>query len=247
MDDALPIDHLPGANHPPVDAAPDPFGAFFTHIEDLYLEAGNWSDGTEIETAAQAEEVSFLIDQLRKASQDADKARAAEKKPWDDGAKAVQLRWKPLLDQADRATTAAKATLSVWLRKLEEAKRKAAEEAALAARKAADEAAAARAAAAPTDLAALEQADAATQAAADLAQGAKRAAAEKAHATGGTRAMGLRSYWTAELIDGPLAARHFWLTRRAECEAFFTQLAQADVNRGARAVAGFAVTEERRA
>ena len=45
--EALPADHLIGANNPP----PDALGAMTVHVDDLYVEAANWCDGAEIENA----------------------------------------------------------------------------------------------------------------------------------------------------------------------------------------------------
>jgi hypothetical protein len=80
---------------------------------------------------------------LRKARKDADEARVAEEKPHDDAAKAVQQKWKPLLDKCELAETTAKKALTPYLEAKEaqqraeaEALRKAAEEAAERAREA---------------------------------------------------------------------------------------------------------------
>lgn len=234
---AAPIGH----NSPP----PDPFEAFTTTLGDDLLEAHNWADSTAIETQAQADELSFLIDRLRKDAKAADEARAEEKKPHDDAAKAVQAKWKPLLDRADKAVAALKATLGVFLRAQEAAKQEAARLAREEAERAQRAAAEAARAASATDLAAQEEADALMRQAEDLTKGAQRAERSKAQATGGTRAMGLRTVWRVELADELEAVRTMWRMHKEEMVAYALQLAQRDVREGKRTLAGFTVTEDR--
>jgi hypothetical protein len=88
-----------------------------------------------------ADAVSKLLDMIRKAKKEADDFRAAEKKPHDDAAKAVQEKWKPLITRCDLAADAAKKALTPYLEAVEREKRAVAE----AARKAADEQARGRA------------------------------------------------------------------------------------------------------
>lgn len=244
MDGSLPIDHLPGANHPP---EPTPFEAVKVHLEDLTVEARNWADGTAIATQAQADEVSFLIDQLRKGVQVAEKVRKDLKRPHLDAAAAVDAPFKPFMDAADRAVTAAKATIGKWLRAEEVRKTAEATAAAEAAQVASRQAAMTRALADETDLESQEAANAATQTAEELAKGARRAAADKATATGGARAMTLRSYWTVTaLSDRRETLKHYLTTAPDAVEAFLLEQARKDVARGLRTIPGVEITEERR-
>lgn len=242
-----------GNNNPPVEIEPTPFEMSEVEIGDLYAEAKNFLDGEPISTQAMADAVSKLIDDLHKAGKLADERRVAENKPFDDGKAEVQARYAPLIAETKaitgkvpRGIEIAKKALEPWLKKLEDEKRAAAD----AARKIAEEAeakaqealAAARAAGnldgrdvAETLLLEAKQADAA----------ATKAENSKAHATGGTRAMGLRSVWRAEMTDGRAAAGHYWTTRRAEVDAFFQGLADADVRAGKREIPGFLVLETR--
>lgn len=235
-----------GHNQPPPDATVRPFEAVQAHVDDLYTEAKAWADGAPIRNQAQADEVSFLIDQLRKAKGAGDDARKLEAKPFDDGKAEVQARYKPLLDKCETAAKAAKAALGDWLQRVEAAQRAEREAAARAAQEAAAAAAAARAAADESNLADVERAEALTQEAEDRAQAARKAERERAGGFGGSRAITLRSYFHPELRDGVVAARHYWETRRADCEAFFLSLAEADVRAGKRALPGFEILEERR-
>lgn len=233
-----------GDNNPP---EPTPYDGFAVHIGDLYGEAKNFLDGAEIASEAEATAVSALLDQIRTAAKDADKARAAEKKPHDDAGKAVQAKWKPLLDKADLATDAAKKALVPWLVKVEAENRAKAE----AARKEAEEKAALAAEAARqaslTDLDAREKAEELVKEAKRAEAAATKAEGEKAHATGGARAVGLRSYFSAELTDPAAALAHYRASQPEALKAFLLTLAQTDVLNGARSVPGFTITEERRA
>jgi hypothetical protein len=231
-----------GHNKPPVDA----FEAFHTHIGDLFDEAKNFLDGAGVNSEGEAEAVSKLLDLIRTAAKDADKARAAEKKPHDDAGKLVQAKWKPLLDRCDLAVDTCKKVLTPWLQK------KAAEQAAAfrAAREAAEakaaQAAAAMAAADVTDLAARERAEAVVKEAARAEADANRAEKARPQATGGARATTLRSYYRPELTDASAALRHYVSTNPDAIKACLQALAETDVREGKRAIPGFTVHEERR-
>ena len=239
--DPNPRAHI-GANNPPA----DPFDGFSAHIEDLMIEARNFLDGEGVADQGQADAVAALMDQLRTASKDADKARAEEKRPHDDAAKAVQAKWKPLLEKADRAVSICKEALAPWLKKLDDEKRAAAE----AARREAEEKAAAAAEAmrqaAATDLAAREAAEAAVAEAKAAEAAANKAANDRAHAKGGARAAHLRSYWTPELVSPSEALRHYVQTNPEAVKAFLLDLARQDVSAGKRTIPGFTITEERK-
>lgn len=231
-----------GHNMPPV----DPFDAFAAHIADLLDTASGFLDGEPVETEAVASRVSQLMDECRRAARDADAARAAEKRPHDEAAKAVQAKWKPLLEQVDRAVQVCKDALKPFLAKQEADKRAAA----LLARQEADEAARkaqeALRATSVTDLAAREQAEALLKQSDAAAKAATKAEADRGRVSGGSRAATLRTYYTAQICDATEAARWAWMHRRADCEEYFTGLAQQAVNSGARAIPGFTIIEEQR-
>jgi hypothetical protein len=100
---------------------------FAEEIEDLLLEARNYLDGEPIANEDQASAVSSLLNRLRRVANDADDARKDEKRPHDEAAKAVQGKWKPILDKADLAATAAKQALAPWLQQVEAKQREEAE------------------------------------------------------------------------------------------------------------------------
>lgn len=227
-----------GHNNPP---EPTAFEAFHTHIGDLFDEARNFLDGAGINSEAEAEGVSKLLDLIRTAAKDADKARAAEKKPHDDAAKAVQAKWKPLLDRAEMAVDTCKRALTPWLQK------KAAEQAA-AAEAARQEAEACAAAAAQamrqadvTDLTAREAAEALVDDAKRAEADAARAEKARPQATGGARATTLRTSYRAEMTDPRAALKHYLSAQPDAIKACLQGLADADVRRSIRTIPGFTI------
>ena len=230
-----------GSNNPP------PFDAFSLHIEELIENAKQFLDGQPIETQGQADEVDKLLDMIRTAKKDADKERAAEKKPHDDAGKAVQAKWKPLLDRCDIATDTAKKALVPWLEKLEAEQRAAAAKAREEAESKRQAALQAEREAASANLEAIERVELARKEAEQAEREANRADKAKAHATGGSRAIGLRSYWVAEITDRRELLAHYMRTRPADLEAWLQDQADKDVRAGIRNIPGAAIKEERRA
>lgn len=243
-----------GANYPPAEVAANPFDAIKVNIDDLLLEARNWADGTDVETQEQADEVSRLIEDLRMAGDAAEGLRVEQKKPHDDAIADIQARFNPLIADLKNkkpgtvplAIKALKAALGAYLQKLEDAKiaraRKAREEADAAAQAAA---VAARAAA-PSDLAAQEAAEELIAEATDAAAFAKYAENDKAQARGGSRAMGLRSYWIPTLTAPREAVEHYIATDPQAVKDFLLKMAEVDIRNGKRTLPGFTITEDRR-
>ena len=194
-----------GHNQPPE----TPFEAAEDRINTLHIEAINWFDGDAIENQGQANAVSKLLDDIRKARKEADTARKVENTPFDEGKKEVQGRYNPLLKNADMIADLCKKVLAPFLAKVEDEKR----EVARIARERADVAAAkAREAidkAAPTDLAAREEAERYIDDAIAANAHAKAAAKDKGAAKGGARAVTLRSVWTGTITDLTACARHY--------------------------------------
>jgi hypothetical protein len=159
-----------GHNNPP---EPTPFEAVKVNIEDLLTEAHNWADGTTVQTQAQADDASRLIEDLRLAAKAADDLRVQEKKPHDDAIAEIQARFNVYIADPKtknpgkvwKAIDALKACVKPFLDKLEAerlaAVEKARQEAVEAARIAAEAARAAQA----SDLAAQEAAEELVQAA----------------------------------------------------------------------------------
>lgn len=232
-----------GHNRPPED---DAFVAFHVYVGDLFDEARHFLDGTGVNSDAEAEAVALLLDMIRKAVKDADAARKVEKQPHADAAKAVDAKWKPLIDRADLAVDTCKKVLAPWLQAQEVAERVEAEKAR---QEAAAKYDAAQAAMRTTSLADLDGREHAEQ----LLKDAKRAEAvatkaEKARpqAAGGARAATLRTYYHPTLADAGEALRHYVKARPDDLKAALLRLAEIDVQNGARAIPGFDIVAEQR-
>lgn len=227
-----------GANNPPA----DPFAALCVHFDDLYVETGNWADGVEIETEAQAADLDRLIDDWKDAIVAAKAMQDAELAPLSAQEQAIRERFYPLIadttklkGKAIRAKASLLAVKTVWGNK----QRAIQQEAAEAARQAAEEAvklAAQAARDAIGDLAATEQAE-------DLIRDAQ-VASRVANVAERQTVKGMRTKWLVEMTNGVEAARWAWGAHREECETFFAQLADADVRtRSIRTIPGFTITE----
>jgi len=196
-----------GDNNPP------PFEAWSLHIEDLFQLANSIGEAKD---DAQEEALDALLDDFRKARKAADGERAAEKKPHDDAGKAVQAKWKPLLDRCDIAADAIKKALTPY----RTAKQKAKDDAARIAREEAERAhKAAQAAFKSDDLdERLEAERLASQAKAMQAQAKKI----------DRQATGLRTFWEAEITDRKAALIHYIAREPDQFAALIQSLADKD-------------------
>ncbi len=230
-----------GHNQPPK----TPFEIAEDCIETLHVEATNWLDGEAIENQGQADAVSKLVNDARKAGNEADRARRIENAPFDTGKAEVQARYKPLLKKADNILKLGKKLLTTFLAKIDAEKRAVAEQA----RRVADEAAAKAQEAfknsSVTDLAAREVAERYADDAQALNKHAKHAAKDTAAAKGGDRAVTLRSIFTGSIIDLAACARHYWKFDRASMEMVLAEMVRRDVRDGKRDIPGVDITEER--
>lgn len=197
--------------------APPPFEAWSLHIEDLFKLVSDTTAGGTVQNDEQEAALDALLDDFRKARKAADTERAAEKKPHDDAAKAVQVRWKPLLDKCDMAAEEIKRLLTPY----RTAKQRAKDEAA---RKAREEAEAKRLEAE----AALRQSDdleARFEAEETLKQAQKLAAvANRIDRT----ATGLRTHWEAEITDRKAALLHYLKEQPEAFASLIQELADRD-------------------
>lgn len=231
-----------GHNNPPT-----PFDEIREEIDGLYLEAKNWLDGGGVSSETEATGVSKLLDMLRQAEKKADKLRVEEKKPHDDAAKAVQARFKPLLDNASRAIDVCKGALTPWLRKQEQERlerARIAKEEADAAELAAQKAFAASSVA---DLEMREQAELLAETAAAALKTANRLEKERPQAKGGARAVSLRSTYRAEITDQQAFARWAWVNCRQDLDEFFEGLAKRFAKAGVATPPGLTIHEDKEA
>lgn len=229
---------LIGHNQPP---EPTAFDAFETHIGDLFTEAANFLDGAGVNSEAEAQAVAKLMDLLRTASKDADKARVEEKKPHDDAAKAVQSKWKPLLDRADLAVTTCKKALAPWLSKKEAEAKAAAELARKEAEAKAHAAAEAMRQADATNLEAREAAEALVKDAKKAEAAAMKAENVRPQAAGGARAATLRTTYRPELVSPSEALKHYVVHQPDALKACLLHLAETDVRAGKHSLPGFVI------
>ena len=206
----------------------------------LILNANRWlTERPEITDDDTAGRCSDFLEQVNAQIKAVDNARAAAKKPYDDGAKAVQLLYRPLLDVLDAAKNLLKARLQAWLNKkakaLVEERAKAAAEAA-AKQKEADEAA--EKAAAGTNVEVQVEA-------LRLAAEAEKAKAEAAYldqarpqAKGdfGARAASLRTTFKGRIVDIDATFKHY-REHRDVVDALYKAV-NADIRRGARSIPG---------
>lgn len=226
-------------------APPDPFQAFSLHLDDLDEQARQFLDGTPIASEQQAEDVSRLLNMLRKAANDADDARKEEKRPHDEAAKAVQSKWKPLLERVDLAASVAKRALAPWLTAKEAEQRAAAEAAAQEARDKAEAAAKAAESVHASDLAGQTTVRVLRENAAAATKAAELLDKKPVQARGGERAVSLRSVWTPALSDAPAALKHYRETQPDALKAWLLDQARQDVRAGKRQIPGFTITEEK--
>lgn len=198
-----------------------PFDEIRDTIEDLYEQAEGWLEAGPVETQGQADAISKLVGMLQEAQSKADALRTEEVKPFNEGNAAVQERYAPLIAKTKSVTgktvmaiEACRRACAPFLAKIQaenEAK-------ATAARKAADDAIAKAKAAIQTSksLGDYERADMVIKAA-ELAQKVSAVASKaKATATGGNRAMGLRTVYTAVITDPEQFASYCWTNHYAE-------------------------------
>lgn len=203
-----------------------PFEQSRQEIEDLFAEVKNFLDGAPIATQGQADAVGLLAQKIRAAIKTADERRTVENKQFDDGKAEVQARYNPLI--ADTKTTKGKGpmalevckqALALWLAKVDEAKRAEAERLRAEAERRAQEAAEALAASRSNtaDLESREEAERAIEQAAKAERLANKAEKSTAQASGGAgRAIGLRTVYSAEIVDISSAVWHFLATCRDE-------------------------------
>lgn len=245
-----------GNNPPPEEQIKPDWEAVKVHMDDLLTEAANWADGEPITKQEQADKVSDLRRMLQEAANLADKARVAEKKPFDDAIAEIQDRYNAYIapmknkkpGSVSKSATALGNLLTPWLNKLEDEKRErekkareaadAAHAAALAARQEAKQA---------DDLSKMDQAEDLLAAAQEAAATLKAVEREKPQAKSEFRATGLRSRWSARLNEGEggKALVHYAKAQPDRVKAFLQQLADEDVRRGVRDIPGFTINEER--
>lgn len=217
-------------NNPPPDAA------FGLHIDELFTLLSDTLAGGEITTDKQEADIDAILDDFRTASKDADKARTVEKKPFDDAAKAVQAKWKPIIEKADRGVTACKDALTPY----RTAKQRAKDEVARKAREEAEarEKAAMEALRQSDDLEAKFEAEQKLEEAKKLAAVANRI---------DRSATGLRSYWVHRIVNRKELLLHVLERYPEDLADMLNELVRQKVAAGTREMPGCEIIEEKRA
>lgn len=223
--------------------APPKLDAYSMALDDAYTTAKDFLDGKPIENQGQADAVGRIVGEVKKLKKDADDARAEEKRPHDEAAKAVQAKWKPLLERAETIIKAAQKPLSDYLNKLaaeqREAEEKAREEAA---RKAQEAVEASRAA--EGSIEAVEHARALEKDADKAQREAAKLGKQKAHVTGMDRAIGLRTYKVATVTDRKAAL--LWIAKHDPEALEQFVIGYANAHAPTRPMDGVEVTVERK-
>lgn len=249
-----------GDNNPPEDITPAPSAASWAaiklHMDDL-LDQVRGITGVEITEQAMADQAGQLLRDLQQVAADAEKVRVAEKAPYDAAIKEIQDRFNayiaPIKNKVpgtvSKAELALKNQIGAWLRKLDDEKREREAAAREVAAKAEAEARAAHMEAVKSnDLDQIDAAEELLSAADDAARTLRAVEQQKAQVRSeGHRAIGLRSVWRAERIEGEggKALSHYARTQPARVIEFIQALADEEVRRGAREIPGFNIIEER--
>lgn len=219
-----------GDNGPPADAA------FGLHVDSLFTLLSDTLAGGAVTTDEQEAAIDAILDDFRTAGTHADMARKAEAKPFDDGKKAVQAKWKPIIDKADAGAGACKSALTPY-----RTAKQAAKDAEAA--KAREEAAAI-----------MKAAQDARQIAADLEAkyAAEQAIYEAAKLTTVANKIdraptGLRTFYEAEITDRKAALLHYLARAPERFEALIQQMADEDARTTRAPVPGVTFIERKKA
>lgn len=240
-----------GHNQPPE----TPFDISKQVISDLYEEAKNWLDGEAIASQAQADEVQKLMRRIQAAEKEADDRRKEEARAHDEAKAKIQERYNELIGSTKsvtgmtvRAISACKSVLTPWLVKIDQENRRKAEEAMAEAKAKMQEALEAVRQRDGTDLGKVEAFEAAAKDAKEAEAEARRLGSAKARAKGEGRAVGLRDYYSPEITEPAVFARHLWTTHRSDMDAFLAKMAEKIVASGVRhGIPGVVVHAERKA
>lgn len=218
---------------------PAPFEAIGLHIEDLFQLVSDTLAGFDtVQNDDQDAALDGLLDDFRKAKKSADDERAAEKRPHDEASKAVQAKWKPLLERCDMASAEIKAKLTPY----RAAKIAAREEAARLAREEAE----AKQKAAQEALRQSDDLEARFAAEEQLKQAEKLSAAANKIDRAAT---GLRTSWEAQITDRRAALNYYLKTNPDAFVALIQDLADKDARNEAtrRDIPGITFNQKREA
>jgi hypothetical protein len=236
-----------GDNNPPEPLDDSPFAIMSRTIDDLWIEAENWLDKEPIANEAQAEQVTRLKGLFDEASKTAEAERKREKQPHLDAGRAVDEKWKPLVDRAEKAKKTAANKLTPWLQAIEAEKHRLA----MQARREAEEAAARLREAHERQQ---ESDDISDMVPEDLEQEAEEArkraailARDKAEIRTDEGKASMRTYWFVNVQDPKLLLQHYMRTDPDWLRGVIRERAEAEVRKGARDLPGCSIWSEKRA
>lgn len=213
-----------GHNNPP-----SPIDELKARVNEFGAAAKAWGQ-SGVNSAKDSDDIDEFTKGARALYKEIDEMRVAEKKPHDDAAKAVQEKYKPLLDLMSDMGKAAKALRTSYLSKVEaEERERQRVEREKAAKAEADALAKMEAARANDDLVAQKEAEAEAEKAAETIEAAEKAP----KATAGS---GMRTVRTAEITNPTMAVAHY--KAHPEVLSLVERLANADI----RAAKGAAIT-----
>lgn len=194
-----------GHNNPPDEAR----AALAAKVDEFGATAVKWGEAG-VETQADADRLNDFLAGARTLRKQIDDARVAEKRPHDEAAKAVQAKFKPLLDAVASVEATAKKILNSFLER-EEARRR--EEERKARERAAQEEAAARERQRQAEeegrLVAAKEAEEAATKAAERAEEEREVKVRARSASGAGRTMSQRTYRSGKIVNVPMCLAHF--------------------------------------
>lgn len=231
-----------GHNNPP-----SPFDELASEYDAYHMEAKNWLDGAKIENEKQAEAVAELRSRALAIKKKADALHKEEKAPHLEAGRMVDDKYRDIREGCPKISEGCRRALAPWLQKIEDEKRREAEDA----RKKADaerEAAEAklREAREAADLEGREAAEQALKEAKKMEGEAKRAEKDTAKASSKTgRATGLKDRYWPEVENKVDAVKHYWSQYPDEFVRLALTMAEQDVRAGKREIPGFTIKHER--
>lgn len=219
-----------GHNNPPADAA------WGLHVDELFSLLSDTLAGGAVDSEEKEAAIDALMNDFRKAEKDADKERKAEKEPHLEAGRAVDAKWKPITDKANRGADACKDALTPYRVEIQRAK----DEAARRAREEAEskEKAAQEALRQSDDLEARYQAEQQIEAAKKLT-----AVANKIDRS----ASGLRTYWTHRIMNRRELLLHVMDRYPEDLADMLNEFVRRKVASGTRSMPGVEITEDKRA
>lgn len=219
-----------GHNMPPPDAA------FGLEIDSLFTLLSDTLAGGEVSNDEQEAAIEAILNDFRKAGQDAEKARKAEKEPHLEAGRQVDAKWKPITDKATRGAGACKDALTPY----RTAKQAAKDAAAAKAREEAE----ARQKAAQDALRKFDDLEAKYAAEREIETAQKLVAvANKIDRS----ATGLRTYYEAEITDRKAALLHYIARQPERFAALIQQMADEDARTTRAPVPGVIFHERKKA